>query len=271
MFTLLLLFAMKVAVPSEMACIGSIQGGVLPLDVYVAAVEMEGVATLAVEGQILYLNGPKASSLKPGSIQRVVRPEGKVQDPLTGKESGYYYRDIGTIRIVGLEQEQVTARVLNSCQPMLKGDVVLPFAPKSAVDFGGELSADTTVLPQDGLASSIVLGKDDLRVLAAGSICFIGLGAREGVKPGDRFIVFRPYPNFNSQDMSFVENNSNVSYSPMSKWFYRFNIRGLLGKRKIPPQILGDIIVLETGEWSSTGKVVNSLSEISVGDLIVKK
>jgi hypothetical protein len=271
MLTLLLLFAMKVAVPNEMACVGSIQEGILPLDTYVAAVEMEGVATLAVEGRVLYLNGPKVSSLKPGAVQRVVRPEGKVRDPLTGNGSGYYYRDLGTIKIVAVEPNQATARVLNSCQEIFKGDVVLPFIQKPAVEFGGELSTNTTMLPQNGVASSIVLSKNDLRQLAAGSICFLGLGAHDGVKAGDRFIVFRPYPKFNSQDMAAVDSDMNVSYSPMSKWFYRFNVNALLGKRNLPPQILGDIVVVETGDRTSTGKIVNSLSEINVGDLIVKK
>ena len=36
----------------------------LPVDVYVAGVEMEGTATLAVQGQILYLNGPKSVRFK---------------------------------------------------------------------------------------------------------------------------------------------------------------------------------------------------------------
>jgi hypothetical protein len=57
----------------------------------------------------------------------------------------------------------------------------------------------------------------------------------------------------------------------MSTWAYRFNLRMLLHERKLPPQILGDIVVVETGDKTSTGKVVNSLSEIHIGDLIVKK
>jgi hypothetical protein len=271
MLTLLLLFAMKVAIPSEMACIGSIQEGILPLDTYVAAVEMEGVATLAVEGQILYLNGPKVSSLKAGEIKRIVRPEGKISDPVTGNGVGYYYKDMGTIKIVAVEQNHATARVLNSCQAILKGDVVLPSAPKQAVEFGGALSSDITVLPEHGLTSSILLGKDDLRELSAGSICFLGLGAHDGVKVGDRFIVFRPYPGFNSKDMAAIKPSSDSSYSPLSSWSYRYSLSMILQDRKLPPQILGDIVVVEIGDRTSTGKVVNSLSEIHVGDFIVKK
>jgi hypothetical protein len=271
MLTLLLLFAMKVAVPSEMACIGSIQEGILPLDTYVAAVEMEGLATLAVEGQVLYLNGPKVSALKAGETRRVVRPEGKVPDPVTGSDVGYHYTDIGTIKIVTVEQDDATAMVLSSCQGILKGDVVLPFNPKPAVEFGGDLSSDTTVVPENGLASSILLGKDDLRELSAGSICFLGLGSHDGVKPGDRLVVFRPYPDFNSKDMIAAKPGSDATYPSFGLWSYRFTVNSLLRQRKLPPQILGDIIVLEAGDRTSTGKIVNSLSEIHIGDLIVKK
>ena len=185
------------------------------MDMYVAAVEMEGTATLAVQGQILYLNGPKVSSLKPGTIQRVVRPEGKVRDPLTGNGLGFYYMDIGTIRIETVEQDKATARIHASCNGMLKGDIVLPYAPKPTVEFSGEPSSDTTVLPDHGLVSSILLGKDDARELGSGSICFLGLGGRDGIKPGDRFTVFRSYPEFNARDMDTVGTKSNMSYSPL--------------------------------------------------------
>lgn len=271
MFTLILLFAMKVAIPSEMACVGSIQDATLPLDVYVAAVEMEGTTTLAVQGQILYLNGPKASSLKAGTIYGVVRPEGKIRNSLTGDRAGYYYQDVGKVRIVSVGSGHATALVQDSCQGMRKGDLVVPDVPKAPVEFAGEFSTDTATLPPQGVASSILVGKDDSRQLAAGSICFIGLGSRDGVKAGDRFVVFRPYRGYKSSDMAVGKTASDATYRPIADWGYRFSLDSLLRGRKLPPQILGDIVVVETGSRTSTGKIVNSLSEIHVGDLVVKK
>lgn len=92
MLTLLFLYALKVVNPSEMACVGSIQEMTLPLDIYVAGIEMEGTATLAVQGRILYLSGPKVSSLKPGTIQRVVRPERKGPGPVNRRQTGLLLR-----------------------------------------------------------------------------------------------------------------------------------------------------------------------------------
>jgi hypothetical protein len=271
MLKLILLYALKVAVPSEMACIGSIQGAVLPADIYVASVEMEGIATLAAQGQILYLNGPKVSSLKPGAIQRVVRPEGKVRDPLTGGYLGFYYMDIGVIEVEAVDQDKAKAIIQISCNGILKGDLVIPYTPKSAIGYDGDLSNDLTPLPEHGLVSSILLGKDDVKELGFGSICYVGLGNRDGIKPGDRFTIFRSYPPFNARDMETWERSANRTYSPMRNIAYRFSLKSLLKERKLSPQILGDIIVVEAGENLSTGKVVNSLAEIHIGDLIVKR
>ena len=204
-------------------------------------------------------------------VQRVIRPEGKVHDPATGTKLGFYYRDIGTIRIETVNQEVAAARVLLSCQGMLKGDLVMPDAQKPAVEFNGNFSNDMTALPPDGLTSTILLGKDDSHELAAGQFCFIGLGANDGIKAGDRFTVFRPYPGFNAQDMTTDGAGTNATYSQMGNLAYQSKVNELLHKRTLSPQILGDVIVVEPGDGVSAGKIVNSLFVIHPGDFVVKR
>jgi hypothetical protein len=271
MFKLLLLYALNVVNPGEMACVGSVQDSMLPLDLYVAGVKMEGIATLGAQGQILHLNGPKVSALKPGVLQRVVRPEGRVRDPLSGDKLGFYYIDIGTIRIDAVEQDKATATVQMACNGVLKGDLVVPFAPKPKVEFNGSMSTDLTPLPDHGLVSSILLGREDAREMGTGNFCFLGLGSRDGVKPGDRFIVFRTQPKFNPRDMDASGTSRARSYESVANYTYRIDLSRLLQNRKLAPKILGDIVVVEAGESISTGKIVNSNAEIHIGDLIVKK
>jgi hypothetical protein len=213
MYTLLLFLALQVIKPLEMVCMGVVQDSYAPSDIYIAAMEYEGISAMSSEGQVLYLNGPKIGSLKVGDIHRVIRPEGKVDDPWTGDGLGIYYKEIGTVRIEAIGQGSATALVLLSCQAMLKGDLVVPLAPKTAVEFSGSLSNALTPIPEQGLVSSIVLAKDDLQEIAAGNFCFIGLGGRDGVKPGDRFTIFRPQPSFNSMDLNVDGKGSHASYS----------------------------------------------------------
>jgi hypothetical protein len=271
MLAVLFLLALQVASPTEMACVGSVRDLAVPMELYIAGMEQEGTLTLAGQSQIVYLNGPGVSILKAGSVQRVVRPEGKVKDPVTGERLGTYYKDLGRIEIQTVGKGSATAKVLFSCQAMMKGDQVIPNLANSAVEFKAGLSDALTQIPQNGLVSSILIGKDDMRELGAGQFCFIGLGSRDGMKPGDRLTVFRPYPPFDPRDMATAGTGANLSYPSARDRSYRYRLNTLLRRRTLPPQILGDIVVVEAGDSVSTAKIVNSLSEIHPGDFVVKR
>jgi hypothetical protein len=271
MLTLLLLFAFQVASAREMACIGSVQETKMPEDVYIAGVSDEGVTASASPGQVLYLNGPGVSALKAGTVFRVVRPEGQVRDPKSKSRQGTYYKDIGTIQIESVEPKSASARLIDACQGMMvKGDLVVPNASKPTVEFAGNKSTPLTPV-QGGLPSTILFAKDDVQELAAGNICFIPLGRRDGVKPGDRFVVFRPHPNYDPKDMSVLGTAANSTYKPVRNGMYRYRQDSMLRGRTLVPKVLGDIVIVETGEGFSSGKIVNSISEIHLGDKIVKK
>ncbi len=271
MLKLLLLLAIKVTTPGEMACLGYSLDYIAPMDLYIAGIEQEGMKVLATQGEIIYLNGPRVSSLKAGEIGRVVRPEGKVRDPHTGTELAIYYRQLGTVQIEEVKKEFATARVLLSCYGMIKGDLVMPDAPKPAVEFSGEMSDESTLIPEQGLVSSILLGKNDARQIAAGHYCFIGVGKDNGVKPGDRFTVFRSQPRYNSDEKVIQDSPSNTSYSSVRGWMYNQGQNAVLSSRKIPPEVLGDIVVVDVGDKVSAAKVVHSISEIHLGDFVVKR
>jgi hypothetical protein len=107
--------------------------------------------------------------------------------------------------------------------------------------------------------------------MAVGQFCFIQLGRRDGLKPGDRFVVFRPHPNFNPQDMSVAANATDALYSSVRGGFFGYQLDSMLRDRTLPPRVLGDIVIVEVGEGISTGKIINSMSEIHPGDLVVKR
>ena len=61
-----------VAVTAELDCLGFISDTLMPLDIYVAGTEQEGLVTALMEGSLVYLNG---SGLKSKSKRR--RPPGR--------------------------------------------------------------------------------------------------------------------------------------------------------------------------------------------------
>jgi hypothetical protein len=271
MLTLFLLFAFQVASAREMACIGSVQETKVPVDVYIAGVSDEGTTTSASPGQILYLNGPGVSSLKSGTAYRVMRPEGRVRAPKSKSRSGIYYKDIGAIQIESVQSKSATARVLFSCRGMMvKGDLVVPSTQRPVVEFAGNKSSALTPI-QGGLSSSILSAKDDVQQMAAGDFCFIPLGKSDGVKAGDRFVVFRPQPNYDRKDMAVLGTAINSTYAPVRNAMYRYRQDLMLHGRTLPPKVIGDIVIVEAGEGISTGKIINSLWEIHRGDTVVKK
>jgi hypothetical protein len=270
MFTLILLFAMQVATPKEMACIGSVREETISADVFISGMKEEGKTTLASDGQVVFLSGPDVASLKVGAVQRVIRPEGKVLDPSTRAPLGMYFKDIGTIKIETVEKEYATAHVLSVCQPMIKGDLVIPSVRKSAVAFNGALSNELTAITPEHV-SSILLGKDDSQILATGQICFIGIGGREGVQVGDRFTIFRSYPLYNPRDADAAGSREFLSYSKDGVNSYQKEIAPMLQTRTLPARILGDLVVVEVGQGISTAKIINSNTEITPGDKIVKR
>ena len=271
MLKLILLFALKVTTPGEMACLGYTMDFITPMDLYIAGVEQEGTTVFATQGDIVYLNGPRVPALKIGEIGRIVRPEGKIRDPQSGAELAIYYRQLGTVKIEEVGKGFATARVLLSCYGMIKGDIVMPDTPKPAIEFEGDLSDEKTPVPEQGLVSSILLGKNDSREIAAGQFCFIGVGSRDGVKPGDRFTVFRTRPRYNTDEKIIEDKPSNASYPSVRGWTYQQRQDTVLFNRTLPPQVLGDIVVVDAGDKVSAAKVINSISEIHLGDFVVRR
>ena len=270
-FALTLTMLLQIVTSSEMSCLGFIRDTRIPPDVFVAGTREEGVAALAVAGQLVYLNGPGLSNLKPGENYRVVRPEGTLQDRDGRGEMGTYFKSLATIRLERLDGESAVAVILSSCQPIAKGDLVVPATPRLPVEYKGERSTRLTPFPADGLSSVIILAEDDLRELATGQFCFIMAGLRDGVKPGDRFAVFRLPPPFQTSDMTVTGVGRLRGYQKMNAANYDPQIIEMLRDRKISPRPIGDIVVVEAGETSSTARIVNAMAEMHPGDIVVRR
>jgi hypothetical protein len=259
-----------VATSAELQCLGFISETILPADVFVAGTQEEGKTTLAYEGTDVHLSGPGVAALKPGQTYRALRAEGRVRDRVTNAEIGIYYKELGTVRVEHVESGYATAFILMSCAGLTDGDLVLPAVSRDMVRFEGKMSDRLTTYPAQGLASSIILGKDDLRELAAGHFCFIGVGARDGVKPGDRFTVFRFEPPFNPRDLIINGQRRARSYEPLMTGQSPEVLNGLYD-RKLPARALGDLVVVEVGNTTATTRVINSRYEIHPGDIVVRR
>ena len=255
----------------EMHCVGFISERPVPMDLYVTGTEEEGRTTFLTEGALTYVGGPAVARAKAGDAFHVVRPEGRIHDKNTNTYVGVYYRELGTIRLDVVRADGATGTVARSCAMILKGDILLPLPNKAGIHYTGPLSNRTTAPAEGGLASSILVGKDDARELAAGFFCFIGVGTREGVKVGDRFTIYRPQPAFNPKDLVNNSSHSMTTYATAQTPRYHAEIIQIMNERKLPPRVLGDLVVVDAGETTSAAKIVNSRMEIHLGDIVVRQ
>ena len=279
-----------VAMPDEVKCLGFIHEPLYPLDIYISATEQEGLGTYVSEGANVYLNGPGLKSAKVGDTFRVLRAEAKIHDRLTSRFIGHYYKELGTVRIEVLSEESATARVGTSCDLMYKGDFLLPVVERPTVKFTGEPSNRLTAYPAGGLASSIVLGKNDGREMSAGDVCFIGIGTKDGLKVGDRFTIYRVQPPFDVKDLivNYAHVRSGIEgiqasgnrvggiptptqYESFQSGRYRNEVIQKLNDRSVPHIVLGDLVIVDASETTAAAKIVNSRLEIHLGDIVVRR
>jgi len=261
----------RIVSPAEATCLDFIRESPLPMDVYIAGTQEDERLSLSVGNELVYVNGPGVSALKSGETYGVVRPEGLVNDPYTLERIGIYYKRLGTVRIAAEGKNSATALVLIACQPIVKGDILVPHTAKAAVEFEGKLSDRLTPFVEAGLSSHIVVAKNDMREMSSGDICFIAVGSRSGVKVGDHFTIYRIQDPFDPLDLMVTGKQGNASYRRVHDGKHRAMLTEKLEGRSLPPRAVGDIVILEVSEGTAAARIVNSLMEVHLGDLVVRR
>ena len=206
---------------------------------------------------------------KSGTAYRVMRPEGRVRAPKAKSRSGIYYKDIGTIQIESVQSKSATARVLFSCQGMMvKGDLVVPSTQRPVVEYAGNKSSDS--LPSRGPFQLDSVCKGRCAADGCRRLLLYSTGPARRGETGRPFCCFPCTASTTRKIWLFWETPS-IQATRRSATAYRYRQDSMLYGRTLPPKVLGDIVIVEAGDGLSTGKIINSLSEIHRGDTVVKK
>lgn len=184
-------------------------------------------------GDVIYLNGGRARGLTPGGIFTVIDPEQEVRHPQGGEVFGRFYRYLGRVRVLSVQEDTAIAEIVYSCDPIIVGTLLQPYQPEPV-----PLARPTAMRPVNfpvaaeklAEAPSIVLSRDNLVTLGEDHIVWIDRGANADVTPGDIYTIYRP------------------------------NRPGL------PPVVLGELAVLSVHPKASLAKIVRSRYTIYVGD-----
>lgn len=188
-------------------------------------------------GDVVYLDGGRASGLAPGMVLEAVLPEREVFHPVTGKRFGRYYATQGRVRVLSVQDDGAIAEIVQSCDGMIVGVALRPYQAEPV-----PLARRTPLRPVNDPTSEdlseapvVLTTPQSLVSIGQDHVVFIDRGTEADVQPGDLFTIYR------------------------------------LNRKGGPPIVLGELAVLASHPRSAVAKVLESRFPIYEGDRLERK
>jgi hypothetical protein len=197
-----------------------------------------------ITGDLVYLGNGTQSNFQKGQELFIIRSLRKI------KNLGTLYSDIAHVKIVDIQDNVVVGEIVFSCQSLVVGDWVM--APQSRLlpPAGADGGIDRFAPPTGKAEGQIIESKWKEVQLGQSSIVYLNVGTSQGVQVGSRLRISRPA--------------GEGAVSVYNREFY-----AKLGKTAhFPRQIMGDCVILQAEENSSTAIITTSREEISIGDRV---
>lgn len=190
------------------------------------------------DDDILYTNIGKERGVKGGEKFSVYRKDGNVSHPITNEILGTKITPLGTIQLTDLEKSTSRAIITKTNQEITPGSYLLPARDNKRREIPLKMTTRD-------LKGYIVDSYSGISIIATGDIVYIDLGSSHGAEPGNMLYVVR--------DVT-IDGSSMTGYT-----------------EKLPQELLGALVILETGKKTATALVVKSIDAIYRGDRIVSQ
>jgi hypothetical protein len=255
----------NVPVPAAMYCSGIVSSDAVPRDTYVITGEESRDKITFQQGGYVYINKGSGQGVKAGDeflAVRAVTDPGKVpwfhwQGSLI-RAMGTVWEDEGRLRVVVAQPNVSTAQIVESCNYMQRGDVIVPFAERSAPALKPENNFDRFAPPSGHAEAMVVTSKRFQVEVGTNDVAYINLGSAQGVKVGDYFRIFR-YQGVD-RELAF------------QTWKMAFDVYGYgsaprrYNWKDVPREIIGEGVVVRVAPKSSTVLITYTVREIYAGD-----
>jgi hypothetical protein len=217
---------------------------------------------------VVYLSKGSNQGVKPGDRFSAVREDKdplnvqffKWQDKLT-KAMGTYYVDLGEVEVVKVQPNVAIAKVAMSCGTfMQRGDIVLPFAERPAGPYKDASSFDNLAPVSGRPVAMVVVAKDAQQMMGKGNTIYVNLGTGQGAKVGDYFRIFRYQGSHDSAIPIQKDYQDRLWGFGSNPKHYQWN--------DLPREVLGEGIVLNVSQNSSTVLVTTARTEVYAGDYV---
>jgi LysM repeat protein len=191
---------------------------------------------VAGDDDIVYTDIGRERGVKGGDKFAVYRMDGTVSHPVSNEILGTKITPLGTIQLTDLEAKTSRAIVSKTNQEITPGSYLLPAREDKRREIPLKMSLRE-------LKGYIVESYSGMSIIAQGDIVYIDLGSNHGAEPGNMLYVMR--------DVT-IDVSSTTGYT-----------------EKLPQELLGAIVILETGKKTATALVVKSIDAIYKGDRLV--
>lgn len=191
---------------------------------------------VAADDDIVYTDIGTDLGAKGGEKFSVYRTEGTVSHPITNEIMGSKVVSLGLVQLTDLEKKASRAIITKSYQEM---------SPGSSLELSHETYPKEIPLKMTtaSLSGYIIETGTGAGIIAAGDIVFVDVGANQGAEPGNMLYVVRDV----TLDQRYVEGRVET----------------------LPQELLGAVVILETGKRTATALVVKSIDAIYKGDRIL--
>ncbi|HEX8961293.1 MAG TPA: LysM domain-containing protein [Geobacteraceae bacterium] len=189
------------------------------------------------EDDIVYTDIGKVEGGKVGNRFSIFKNLGAVSHPVTNFIMGYKVIPLGTLQLSEMEEKASRAIVTKSFLEIEPGAFLLPYRDRKREVALKAASTD--------LSGYIIETQTGNKAIAAGDIAFLDLGSSQGVGVGNMLYVAR-------------------EVVPDQQYVHR-------AVGRLPEEVVGAVVVVETGEKTSTALVVKSIDTIYIGDRVELK
>jgi hypothetical protein len=181
----------------------------------------------------------------------------------TLKRAGDIFADLGYAVVVEKRgTDTVVAQVEFSCDAIVPGDFVVPFAVRPELSYRAHTTIDQFPQPAEAVGR-IIAARDFDQYVGAGRKVYIDLGSKTA-KAGDMFLVTRSYEKSEMDDVdryelktaTIEETRKNAEKLPKDYL------------KQMPHHTVAEVVVLSTHDRIATAMITFSTSEVHVGDSI---
>lgn len=185
---------------------------------------------------IVYTDIGSVNGAKGGEKFNIFRDEGAVSHPVTNEILGKKMIPLGRLQLTDLETKASRGIITQNFKEITSGSYLFPVKKDSRREVPLKKASRE-------LKGYIVESNSGTMIIAAGDIVYIDLGSSQGAEPGNMLYVARDVV----LDKQYTEGRVD----------------------RLPQELLGAVVILETGKKTATALVVKSIDAIYKGDKLI--